>query len=82
MALRIFPNPTTDKVDVDLLDYIGRAVRIEVYSMLGQKVYSVEIDELQTRLVSLDLSQYQAGTYLVRATTDGAPAATEILTKK
>jgi len=70
---RVYPNPTTGEVNLGLEDYQGRAVRIEVYSMLGQLLNFVEIDEVQTTVTELDLSAYQNGSYLIRVHTDGQP---------
>ena len=65
-----------------LEDYQGRAVRIEVYSMLGQLLNFVEIDEVQTTVTELDLSAYQNGAYLIRIATDGAPSVVKWVDKK
>ncbi|MBK8705734.1 MAG: T9SS type A sorting domain-containing protein [Saprospiraceae bacterium] len=73
----MYPSPTTGEVNIDMEDYLGRAVRIEVYSLLGQLVYFVEIDEVQTAVTKLDLSVYQNGTYLIRVHTDGEPDTTK-----
>ncbi|MBL7790960.1 MAG: T9SS type A sorting domain-containing protein, partial [Saprospiraceae bacterium] len=81
-SLRVYPNPTTGEVNLGLEDYQGRAVRIEVYSMLGQLLNFVEIDEVQTTVTKLDLSAYQNGAYLIRIATDGAPSVVKWVDKK
>jgi len=81
-SLRVYPNPTTGEVNLGLEDYQGRAVLIEVYSMLGQLLNFVEIDEVQTTVTELDLSAYQNGAYLIRIATDGAPSVVKWVDKK
>ncbi|MBK8705738.1 MAG: T9SS type A sorting domain-containing protein [Saprospiraceae bacterium] len=69
-------------MNIDLEDYEGRAVRIEIYSMLGQMVRFMEIDEVQAPVVQVDLSEYEAGAFLIRVSTEGAPSVTKWLDKK
>jgi regulation of enolase protein 1 (concanavalin A-like superfamily) len=71
-----YPNPTTGELNVDLGQYIGRNVRVEVYSLTGQLLRFVEIDEVQTVVEQLDLSAFQSGMYLVKVKSDGLPDVT------
>ena len=61
---------------MDLAQYLGRAVRMEVYSLTGQLLRLVEIEEVQTGIEQLDLSAFQSGMYLVKVKSDGLPDAT------
>ncbi|MBX2927129.1 MAG: T9SS type A sorting domain-containing protein [Saprospiraceae bacterium] len=70
-----YPNPTSGELNVDLAQYLGRAVRVEVYSLTGQLLHFVEIEEVQTVIEQLDLSAFQNGMYLVKVKTDGLPDA-------
>jgi len=67
-GINIFPNPTSDKVTISSLKEINT---IEIYNMLGEKVYSVInfknpdlLPERQTK--EIDLAGFQKGIYLVR----------------
>ncbi|MBX2929634.1 MAG: HYR domain-containing protein [Saprospiraceae bacterium] len=71
-----YPNPTSGELNVNLTQYLGRAVRVEVYSLTGQLLHFVEIEEVQTVIEQLDLSALQNGMYLVKVKTDGLPDAT------
>jgi len=51
---------------VDLTQYIGRSVRIEMYSLEGKLLRFSEIDEVQTAVERLDLSVFQSGMYFVK----------------
>ncbi len=62
----IFPNPTTGELKVDLTQYAGLPVRLEVYSLQGRLLQFVELEEVQTALESIDLSDHPDGMYLIR----------------
>mgnify|MGYP002414118440 CR=1 FL=1 len=65
-SFEVFPNPTSGDLNVDLTHYVGRAVRIEVYSLEGKLLQFREIDEMQTTVEHLSLSQYANGMYFVK----------------
>jgi large repetitive protein len=73
----VFPNPTSGLLNVGLSEYIGRPVRVELYSLQGQLLRFAEIDEVQTATEQFDLSGYKDGMYLVRVKSEGLPDATK-----
>jgi regulation of enolase protein 1 (concanavalin A-like superfamily) len=72
-----YPNPTSGELNVDLAQYAGRAVRLELYSLTGQLLRFVEIEEVQTTVERLDLSGFAGGMYMIRVKSDGLPDATK-----
>jgi hypothetical protein len=72
----VYPNPTGGELNVDLTQYIGRAVRIETYSLEGRLLQFREIEEVQTTLEQMDMSNIQNGMYLVKVKSAGLPDAT------
>jgi hypothetical protein len=72
----VFPNPTSGELNLDLTQYAGKPVRIELFSLEGKLMKFVEIDEIQTIMEQLDLSSFQRGMYLVRVKSEGLPDAT------
>jgi regulation of enolase protein 1 (concanavalin A-like superfamily) len=75
-SFEVYPNPTSGELNVDLAQYAGRAVRLEMYSLTGQLLRFTEIDEVQTTLEQLDLSGFTGGMYLIRVKSEGLPDAT------
>ncbi|MFM9947363.1 MAG: T9SS type A sorting domain-containing protein [Saprospiraceae bacterium] len=67
----IFPNPTTGELKVDLTQYAGLPVRIEVYNLQGHLLQFAELDEVQTAVESIDLSDNTDGMYLIRVKSAG-----------
>ncbi|MBX2928198.1 MAG: T9SS type A sorting domain-containing protein [Saprospiraceae bacterium] len=61
-----YPNPTSGELNLNLEQYVGRNARIEVYSLTGQLLRFVEIEEVQTAVEQLDMSQLENGMYLVK----------------
>jgi hypothetical protein len=72
----VFPNPTNGELNLDLTQYAGKPVRIELFSLEGKLMKFVEIDEVQNIMEQLDLSSFQRGMYLVRVKSEGLPDAT------
>ncbi len=71
-----YPNPTLGELNVNLAQYLGRTVQVELYSLTGELLRRVEIEEVQTSTEQLDLSALQSGMYLIKVKTDGLPDAT------
>jgi hypothetical protein len=65
-SLEVYPNPTSGELNLDLTQYIGRSVRIETYSLEGKLLQFTEIEEVQTTVEQLDMSQLENGMYLVK----------------
>jgi hypothetical protein len=76
-SFEVYPNPTVGELNVDLTQYFGRSVRLEVYSLEGKLLQFNEVDEVQTTLERLDLKGFQNGMYLVKVKSAGLPDATK-----
>jgi hypothetical protein len=62
-SVSVYPNPTTDNVNI-----VAMGINhVTVMNTLGQVVYNSNADGNMT---TLDMSQYQAGVYMVRVTTE------------
>lgn len=81
-GFEVYPNPTGGELNVDLTQYIGRSVRIEVYSLEGKLLQFSELDEVQTTLERLDMSRFQNGMYLVSVKSAGLPDAVRRVVKQ
>ncbi|MBA3705185.1 MAG: T9SS type A sorting domain-containing protein [Bacteroidetes bacterium] len=68
MAMGIYPNPSNDYATVSVTLKETRNVRMEVYNLTGEKVYSVEQTKLNagTSNFTLDVSAMSSGVYFVK----------------
>ena len=73
----VFPNPTSGELTIDVSQYVGRAVRIELYSMQGQLLRFAEVDEVQHPVELMDLSAQASGAYMIRIKSAGLPDAAQ-----
>ena len=70
--MTLFPNPTTDQLNVALdLEQAGDALMI-LFNMDGKVLNVKELDNVQEATVKYDISNYAPGTYMMRVvTTEG-----------
>lgn len=80
--IRIYPNPTTGKINFDLNFSDIQNVTIEIYTITGEKIYSSKANSVTYQNSVADLSLQPAGIYLVRIkTNDGIYHSKIVLTK-
>ena len=70
-ALVVYPNPTTGPVYVDVSAFQGQKIKIEVFNILGKRIYLSNGPIPSSGLISFDLSKAKAGVYVVRMLVDG-----------
>ncbi len=63
--LLIYPNPTDSQINIEISKVRPRV--IELFNMRGQQLY---VSENGAQNISIDVSSFVPGTYLVRVTTD------------
>lgn len=73
---KLYPNPTTDKVNLELALDQTYDLDIEVFNLLGQRMDRQAI-RLQRGLIQLELNAYPAGTYWVAVKAEGQRVYTE-----
>ena len=71
----VYPNPTNGVLNINA----AGMKRVVVMNMLGQVVYDAPAD---TEAVSLDLSQYGAGMYLIRIDTENGTVVKKVSVTK
>ena len=63
--IKLFPNPTRGIIEVDVENYTGKGLKIEILNMKGQKVYSTRIESNQ-RFKKINLTSLNSGIYLIK----------------
>jgi hypothetical protein len=66
-GLNISPNPAKDltQLQFDLSERLDN-VHLQIYNVLGNKVYQQQLGDIQNQSIDLDLSHLSAGTYLIQ----------------
>ena len=73
--LKVYPNPATSNITIESNSAIER---VSVYNILGQEVLSKSPKANNT---TLDISNLQKGTYLVKTTSEGKTETTKVIKK-
>ena len=69
-TLAVYPNPTTGLVYIDAGNFQGKLLSIEVFNILGERIF-VDNKTSSIGFISFDLSNANAGVYLVKLVVDG-----------
>lgn len=71
IPVKIFPNPTSGAVVVDLSAFANRAVRLEIYDVQGSRLKVLELEAVGNSVETLDLSAWPGGVYYIRVKSEG-----------
>jgi len=64
-SMNLFPNPSTGKVSLITSLPSSQKLNVNVYTPMGQKVFSQVINEAKQNLIDIDLSDQATGIYFV-----------------
>ena len=70
-AVRVFPNPANDVINVDLSPFEGVQVQLDVFNQIGKLVHSATIDKATATAFELDLSDAPVGSYVIKVQPNG-----------
>ncbi len=65
-----FPNPAKEELYLDLHQYYGQSVAIQMVNQFGQSIVLRQLDEVGSAPEKLDISGVSNGTYFIRVITD------------
>ena len=74
----IYPNPTSNTINVALQQYEGKNVSVQILNAFGRQVYNTTFKEVSTQTYEIDMKAYPTGMYFIKATADGV----ELVVKK
>jgi hypothetical protein len=75
----VYPNPTQDKVNVDLELERNKEVVIETLDVVGQVVGITPAEVLRTDVIEVDLTGFARGIYMLRIILDGEAYVTKVM---
>ena len=79
--LKVYPNPTSGAVSIELHEMAGKKINVTVFDLSGRQLSEIPVQEpagANQRIV-LNLSGYQNQTYVVKVTVDGVSASYKII---
>jgi hypothetical protein len=76
-TFNVYPNPTRDRIFVNIPSADGKAADIEIYNNLGQRVILKTVDAISEEAIQIDLPGFTSGIYMARVTIDGQTAMTK-----
>jgi hypothetical protein len=68
--INLFPNPTHDKIFLNLDSQLGKLINLQIINVLGQEMGSVEFVHNNPDLVEMNLHLLESGIYFVKARFD------------
>jgi photosystem II stability/assembly factor-like uncharacterized protein len=63
---RIYPNPASDFLNIDMGNMGKKGLKIEIISVTGEVIYSEKLSTFVSSTHTVDLSAFEAGIYLIR----------------
>ncbi len=69
--LMVFPNPAKDVLQLQLPDFIGQSVSIQLYDAFGQLQYQLTIEKVATDLIQVPLTEFANGLYYLELSVAG-----------
>ena len=67
--LSLYPNPTTGLLTIELINPVHNNMKIEIYNLHGQKIYSLQFNPNEGKEI-IDLGGLPKGIYMVRVTSE------------
>ncbi|MDD4990836.1 MAG: N-acetylmuramoyl-L-alanine amidase [Paludibacter sp.] len=78
--IKIYPNPTTGKFEISEIETLGDKCKIEIFNHLGMSIYVSTYENIGKK-ISLDLSSYPVGMYIVRLSNNGVNYQRKVIKK-
>ena len=66
-AIRVYPNPATEKLTLELINMPGRSSLVSMYDITGSLVYNRKLALTRTEL---DISNFDAGFYFIKVVSE------------
>lgn len=70
-GIRLYPNPATELINIDLSEYRGNNVNIYLYNQFGQQVEMRNVESAGDAPVILDVTHLTTGSYIIRISAKG-----------
>jgi len=79
--LEIAPNPASEITIVQIEFSEQKEISIEMYSSVGELLYEMKNDKIQSKTYSLNVSNYPSGMYFVKVSSEGQQVVKRLVVK-
>ena len=63
--MKIYPNPSDGLFNIDFKGVINENIKINIFNMIGKKIYEFKSDYYRDSHLEINLSNYPPGPYLL-----------------
>jgi large repetitive protein len=78
----VYPNPTENFVTLQLQEFQGKKVQVQMFNTLGQQVYNANLNEASSELYKVDMQNFTSGTYFIKVAAEGVAPTAKMVIKK
>lgn len=71
--LRIYPNPTSDYIYLEIAGQNAKNLKIELFDNLGNKIFSTNSNSLDNNQISINLTEHPDGVYFLQIIENSYP---------
>ena len=76
----IFPNPTSGFVSLELAQYEGKNVAVQILNSVGQQMYNMKLNDVANQPYRINMEEYPTGIYLIKVMAEGVePVAKKVM---
>ena len=77
--LKVFPNPTTQNINISMNNFVGENKTITLIDMFGRVVQKHQLDTVTDSIFTLNVTGYETGVYQVIALSKGQVLTTKVI---
>jgi hypothetical protein len=77
-SFRLFPNPSSEVVYVDLREYLGSNIDLTIYNAFGNVVWSISDLDVKHAVQKIDLRSLNPGNYLIQLRSESGQIAKKL----
>ena len=64
--VNVYPNPFGKNINIEYKEQQLTNIQIKVYNIVGEEIYTTNIEKQKQGTLSIDMQQYKAGVYFIK----------------
>jgi hypothetical protein len=70
-STKAYPNPTTNRINIDIARYSGKQATIAIINTLGQNMQTMQVEKVGAEPLTMELQSLKAGVYIIQVNING-----------